>query len=94
MPIDLSSDKENAIEKNAIGKNAIGKNAVGKNAIRKNAIGEDAMLKRKTILLMVSAIALFGLVALFEGNRSVTNSRSKETTPTDSTLQADGEPLF
>ena len=52
------------------------------------------MLKRKTILLMVSAIALFGLVALFEGNRSVTNSRSKETQPTDSTLQADGEPPF
>ena len=53
------------------------------------------MLKRKTILLMVSAIALFGLVALFEGNRSVTSSRSEEpTTPTDSPLQAAGESLF
>ena len=52
------------------------------------------MLKRKTILLMVSAIALFGLVAIFEGNRSVTGNRPNETDTNAAQQQDEGEPLF
>ena len=53
------------------------------------------MLNRKTILLMVSAIALFGLVALIEGNRSVVGDRTAEpTADADAPLQGDGELLF
>ncbi|MEM6450727.1 MAG: DUF4340 domain-containing protein [Cyanobacteria bacterium P01_D01_bin.105] len=52
------------------------------------------MLKRKTILLMVSAIALLGLVALLEGNRSVVNNRPDAPTTSSEPRQGDGERLF
>lgn len=56
------------------------------------------MLKRKTILLMVSAIALFGLVALIEGNRSVVSDRRGETADSSGSQRDpqrnDGERLF
>jgi len=52
------------------------------------------MLKRKTILLMVSAIALFGLVALIEGNRTVTGNGADETTLSSDPQRDAGEPLF
>ena len=42
------------------------------------------MLKRKTIVLMVSAIALLGLVALLEGNRNVVGSGQSSGQQTDS----------
>ena len=52
------------------------------------------MLKRKTILLMISAIALFGLVALIEGNRSVTNKGQDDIAADANPQQGGGEPLF
>ena len=52
------------------------------------------MLKRKTILLMVSAIALLGLVALIEGNRNVATNRPDAPTTSTDPLAQDGEPLF
>ena len=55
------------------------------------------MLKRRTLLLLVSAIALLGVVLLFEGNRSLTTNNNGDPS-TESGLSSDesssGELMF
>lgn len=51
------------------------------------------MLKRGTILLLVSAIALLGGVILLEGNRSLQDG-DETTQATDAVLRSDGEQML
>ena len=49
------------------------------------------MLKRRTLLLLVSAIALLGGVLLFEGNRSLTTADGEADQSGEPTLSSDGQ---